>query len=376
MNLKNAIIITAGKRGKHTYGMLKDLYSVVAFADNDEKKWGEHLGDREIISLSAAVRGYKKNVDCFILPAGLDYTMRYELYSQLISLGVAGEDIFIALENENGSVRIKEIQKITALPYLEIPLVEHCNLNCRGCSHFSPLAKETVYDLDEFKKDILQFKGMIDTISLIRILGGEPLLHPQIIDFIVIVRNMYPESEIRIVTNGILLNSMSVDFWEAVKEHDVVIQITLYPIFFKNEEKLIAMLRDKKVLYKIYRTSRFRKPIRAEERNVCGNLPKDWIRCHCTNLYKGKFSACAMVMFMPLFNHRFGCNYSCEGVHDLYDEELTGEKMIDILGESIPFCNYCELIMNDLERENENSPHFSIWKPLKEGEEKMEDWIG
>ena len=26
------------------------------------------------------------------------------------------------------------------LKYLEIAIIESCNLNCKGCSHFSPLA--------------------------------------------------------------------------------------------------------------------------------------------------------------------------------------------------------------------------------------------
>ena len=47
-----------------------------------------------------------------------------------------------------------------------------------------------------------------------------------------------------------------------------------------------------------------------------------------------------------------------------------------MLGRSIPFCNHCELIMNDLEMENENGTHYHMWKQLHIGEEKIEDWIG
>ena len=41
--------------------------------------------------------------------------------------------------------------------YIETHLVDHCNLNCKGCSHFSPLVGKPFYkDYNEFKKEIEQ----------------------------------------------------------------------------------------------------------------------------------------------------------------------------------------------------------------------------
>lgn len=37
----------------------------------------------------------------------------------------------------------KTIGAKPSLDYVEFHLADHCNLNCRGCGHFSPIADET-----------------------------------------------------------------------------------------------------------------------------------------------------------------------------------------------------------------------------------------
>ena len=36
---------------------------------------------------------------------------------------------------------------------LEYHITDHCNLNCAGCSHFSPLAKPWFVDPDTFEEE-------------------------------------------------------------------------------------------------------------------------------------------------------------------------------------------------------------------------------
>lgn len=35
-----------------------------------------------------------------------------------------------------------------------VDIVVHCNLNCKGCGHFSPLASESFLDLETFENDL------------------------------------------------------------------------------------------------------------------------------------------------------------------------------------------------------------------------------
>jgi uncharacterized Fe-S cluster-containing radical SAM superfamily protein len=40
------------------------------------------------------------------------------------------------------------------LEHIEIGIAEHCNLNCIGCDHFSPLATEEYPDIHSFEQDM------------------------------------------------------------------------------------------------------------------------------------------------------------------------------------------------------------------------------
>ena len=40
------------------------------------------------------------------------------------------------------------------LEKIDIHLVDHCNLKCKSCTHFSSIADEFFLDIDEFEKDM------------------------------------------------------------------------------------------------------------------------------------------------------------------------------------------------------------------------------
>jgi hypothetical protein len=59
--------------------------------------------------------------------------------------------------------------------------VDHCNLNCKGCTAFSPVAEEKFMDVNMFERDCERLAELTGgKIELIDLLGGEPLLHPKI----------------------------------------------------------------------------------------------------------------------------------------------------------------------------------------------------
>lgn len=103
------------------------------------------------------------------------------------------------------------------LDYLEVDIVDHCNLNCSGCTHFCPLVGENYMDVEHFKKDLTQLKTFFSHIKQFRILGGEPLLHKDVAKFVQYSREILPNSDIRIVTNGLLLSKMPDDFLMQLK---------------------------------------------------------------------------------------------------------------------------------------------------------------
>ena len=84
----------------------------------------------------------------------------------------------------------KEVEDIATLtmnkmrgPFIsfEYHLADHCNLNCKGCDHFSPIAETKLTEFTQFKKDINRMSELFEKkAKSIHILGGEPLLNPEI----------------------------------------------------------------------------------------------------------------------------------------------------------------------------------------------------
>jgi hypothetical protein len=89
----------------------------------------------------------------------------------------------------------------------DVHLTDHCNLNCAGCNHFSPLCREGRFaDLGVFARDMGRMSALFaDRSPIVHLLGGEPMLHPDVEKFLPIARAAFPKSVIQIVTNGLLL---------------------------------------------------------------------------------------------------------------------------------------------------------------------------
>lgn len=118
------------------------------------------------------------------------------------------------------------------LRYMLVGVSSHCNLNCKGCTTFSPLAKQEFISASQFEKDFTKIKkilGNCETVSLL-LQGGEPLLNPELKDIIKLTRKIFPTGEHYISTNGIALSEQNEEFWKLIKANKVGLQITKYPI--------------------------------------------------------------------------------------------------------------------------------------------------
>jgi organic radical activating enzyme len=90
------------------------------------------------------------------------------------------------------------------LPFLETMVTQACNLCCEGCSNYSDLSHKGYVSWEQARGDISSWLERVD-IPDFGILGGEPLMHPQIEDWILGVRELMPKTQIRFTTNGLML---------------------------------------------------------------------------------------------------------------------------------------------------------------------------
>lgn len=105
------------------------------------------------------------------------------------------------------------------LSYFCIHLVGECNLKCKGCDHMAPLAEGEYLSLEDFEKDFERLSYVTNkNVSRIGLMGGEPLLHPQVEKFFAIARKYFPDTTIQLVTNDILLPTKKEYFWQEAKK--------------------------------------------------------------------------------------------------------------------------------------------------------------
>lgn len=232
--------------------------------------------------------------------------------------------------------------KKTTLPYLEYHIVDHCNLKCNNCLHFCNLINDEIFiETEEIKQDLEELAKKVE-IQTIRILGGEPLLHPNVDIFLKNTREIFPNAFIVLVTNGTLLWSQKEIFWETVRENNITISISLYPIL-ENRAK------DIKILFKEHNVQTYginHMPIFQKQLNENGNSDP-----------KKSFNNCYSKNFINLYNHKlYQChncyrdyynNKECKNIpkpiaYDLY--KMSGKEIYKKLvskAKQTDACKYC-----------------------------------
>ena len=104
------------------------------------------------------------------------------------------------------TTRLLGYQYRVATEIIEIDLTYLCNLRCNNCNRSSAQAPEAAHiDLDVVRQFVDDSLLARRNWSRIRLLGGEPTLHP---DFMAILNELeryraeYPDTSIQLVTNG------------------------------------------------------------------------------------------------------------------------------------------------------------------------------
>ena len=231
------------------------------------------------------------------------------------------------------------------LNYVDINVVDHCNLKCKYCANFCPLANERYLDIEEYNKDCERLSSLTGgKIKTIRLLGGEPLLHPRLIEVIDITRKYFPLSEIDLVTNGLLLLKMPDDFWLECKRCGVKVAISHYPIELNyGEIKKTAKQFDVKTIYgkKARGMYKWILDLNGEQ-----DMKESYSYCfranQCTVLQNGKIYSCSLPPWINYFNDYFDKNLSVCDLDYIDIYKINGfEEILHFMSKPIPFCKYC-----------------------------------
>jgi hypothetical protein len=228
------------------------------------------------------------------------------------------------------------------LANLEYHVVEHCNLTCKRCGHFSPIAPPAFSDPDAFARDIQQLATHFSTITRIRLLGGEPLLHPEPEAFVSAVRRVFPTTDIRIVTNGTRLKGMPERFWMECRRAGASLDWSLYPIMETARTEIERLCARQGVTLNVNRTTSFLAGINPRG-DSDPQQAMDYCRSqfYCPFLGKSKLYVCALPPTAHYYNEKFGRSIPDDPGIDIYDPRLDGTTILKLLETPIETCRYC-----------------------------------
>lgn len=234
------------------------------------------------------------------------------------------------------------LEDLDYMDTLLIPICEHCNLNCKGCSHFSPLVSEEMFlDYERFCTDLKKLRKVVSHINRINFLGGEPLLHNQLALFIKYARELYPYTNINVVTNGILLKEMSENLIDTLKKTDATILLSLYPPFERQLEDKENWMKVMGISYRLLPMTGF-SPMLEKERL---EFPEETTETICSNriiLKDGILARCPMYITVEYFNKYFGMDYPFkDGWIDIYKDEMNAKEMYLFINKPHELCHYC-----------------------------------
>lgn len=258
------------------------------------------------------------------------------------------------------------------LEYLIINILDHCNLKCKGCDHFACVADPYLVPFQTLHDDIERMAEIMhgDNIVKIGIMGGEPLLHPDLLEILKDVRNKFPNAIIRLTTNGLLLLQQKEDFWAVCRDYNITIVNTKYPIKI-DHEKMKEKAESEGVKFQFFdgtgddtvKTS-FKKIITLDGTN---DPVISFAKCHCANymnfLMEGRLYSCPFsCQSYRIFNKKFEQNLKMtEGDYLNIYKVQDMQEILEFAARPRPYCRYC----SDLDR----------WHEWERSKQDISEWV-
>ena len=226
------------------------------------------------------------------------------------------------------------------LDYLEFHVADHCNMNCAGCTHYSPYLEKHFADVESVQRDFARLREIFSNVRKIRIMGGEPLLHPDVATFMKIARETFPKSHVTLTTNGILLARQGATFWEACRKWRVGIDFTVYPPMASREGEVCDLCERERVPLRVSVSGMF-----VSKLDVTGKQPmKSAFRAcrkgnYCPILKSGRIYHCAEACYADAYNRAAGTRIPPEMGMEL--EAHTGTEILKYLMCPVFACCFC-----------------------------------
>lgn len=225
---------------------------------------------------------------------------------------------------------------------LEINISEQCNLCCKGCDHGMDIITPQHIPLPALLVDLKNASRYFHSKTL-RIIGGEPLLHPDLSQIIHDFQAINIADSIELWTNGLLLDNVSKTNWELLGG----IIISKYPNILNPWDS--ATLKEIADKYKVwihvrdcntFSWSMDNKKNTMVTAKIMHNSCRESATCH--TIRNGKFYKCVQSAFAKDRLFSSGVIFDDDGI-ELHDSNNFFKKFENHMWSNNPLnaCYYC-----------------------------------
>lgn len=375
-------IYGAGKFGQYVWDCIhleKSKIFCNIVIDNGSQIKRKNKADVKIVNINEFFSTYLKNIDAILIVA-INVIHRQEMVISLLKrnykkIYIIPEEVFygqLPVLDKNGELAsyINIYDKtLPVLSYLEYHVSDYCNLKCKGCGHFSNLVIEKKFpDIEEFKNMLKGLEKKFRNIEVFRLMGGEPLINPEWTEFIYVIKQIFPYTDIRIATNGLLVTEMKSKEINALRECNAIIDISQYPPTRKNIEKILEFVKQNRI--KINIASEITKFFKQYNFSKKSNYEKTYWGCiskKCHFLRNGRIYPCPALKLCFENKEFLGIDLEISLIEsnsfDIISGKESGWEILEKIENPFEFCKYCstELVWFD-------------WQ-ISDKEIKKEDWI-
>jgi hypothetical protein len=239
-----------------------------------------------------------------------------------------------------------------AVEAFELHVVEHCNLRCAACCNMSPWLDFKVSPVEEIAVQCRVMAEHLD-VEVFKIMGGEPLLHPDITRVLRAVRASGIGRVVRLFTNGLRLHQMDDAFFDAL-DHLTISTYSSAPV----PARTLDAVRERSLRHGFVLNV---KPVAEFSRVMHDRRHADdatrravwedcWLRHRCLVVREGRFFACTRAAYSREQHRKIALTdplddpdaaWEAEGV--ALDHPNLGEALLAHLNRAEPFsaCWHC-----------------------------------
>ncbi|MDX1776623.1 MAG: radical SAM protein [Desulfobulbales bacterium] len=202
---------------------------------------------------------------------------------------------------------------------LEMHVTHSCNLACESCSHYCNHGHKGMLSPDEAAAWMDKWSRLLSP-AMFSLLGGEPTLNPQLPELVRLCRDKWPESHLRIATNGFFLHRHQELPHVLRSDPNSHIEISIHHFssgYLNKIKSNLHLLQEwhEKYGIKVVVTLAYRKWTRRYKGFGAGMEPfednqprKSWENCpgrDCFQLFRGKIWKCAPLAYLILQDAKY-----------------------------------------------------------------------